>query len=246
AIAERWGVMPYPFYLGVAIAVSGLIISAIWVKDTKWHITQEASGSTMRKLNNIFKETTFKDKVLSTITQAGFINNFNDGMIWGLLPVALYQAHFRQEKAGIIAATYPLVWGVGQLFTGRLSDRANKRIILSWGMLLQALAILFMVVANDFISLLLLSALLGVGTAMVYPTFLAAIAAYSFPLQRAESLGVFRFWRDMGYAVGALCSGLLADWFGLYAAFCFTGLLTATSALLIWRRLPAHTTENKS
>ena len=195
----------------------GLLMSWLWVKDTRHHVTAETSISNVRKLKNIFWETTWKDKNLSSVTQAGLINNLNDGMVWGLLPILLITKGFTIDQTGIVAAVYPAVWGIGQLFTGKMADSFCKRNLLYSGMLLQGLALLLMIFANSLASFIILSVLLGWGTAMVYPTFLATIAEHTHPSERAKSIGIFRFWRDQGYAIGAILTGLIADRLGINA-----------------------------
>jgi MFS family permease len=232
-IASRYGIKPYPFYLGIGIAVLGFLLSSIWVKDTTQFVKIEAQKSEQKQYQNIFWATTFQDKKLSSITQAGLVNNFNDGMIWGLLPMLLIQKGFVDTQVGFLVAVYPTVWGIGQLFTGRLSDLYSKKRMLFWGMFLQGIAIMVLPMDNNFILLTTLAAVLGLGTALVYPTFLSAVAALNHPEQRAESLGTFRFWRDMGYAIGALFSGILTDYFNIQTAIVATGLLTIISAVVI-------------
>ncbi len=237
-IAENYGIRPYPFYIGIAMSVLGLLLSLIWVKDTKHFVSQEAKTSTVTKAENIFWTTTFTDKTLSSVTQAGLVNNLNDGMIWGLLPILLLQLHFNNQNIGIITAIYPTVWGIGQLVTGKLSDVFSKKKMLFWGMFLQGIAILLLPLVNNFWGLSLLSALLGMGTALVYPTFLSTIAQATNPSQRAESIGTFRLWRDLGYAFGAIISGVTADIFGIQYAIILIGVLTIISAIIIQVRMP--------
>ncbi|MEY3422054.1 MAG: hypothetical protein RIR48_2357, partial [Bacteroidota bacterium] len=189
-------------------------------------------------LDNIFMETTFKNKTLSSVTQAGLVNNLNDGMIWGLLPVILLTQNYDAEHIGIITAIYPAVWGIGQLFTGKMSDHYSKKAMLFWGMLLQGLAILLIPFTKEFYVLATLSAILGLGTAFVYPTFLSAIAQATNPKQRAESIGTFRLWRDLGYAFGAIISGVTADLFGINYAIFLIGGLTVISSMVIKIRMP--------
>ncbi|TNE57810.1 MAG: MFS transporter, partial [Bacteroidetes bacterium] len=210
-IAGRYGLRPYPFYLGVGFSAAGILATLIWVRDTHGHVLLEASTSTTRRLRNVFLDTSWRHRNLSAVTFTGLVNNLNDGMVWGLLPLLLTQKAFALADIGILAAVYPAVWGVGQLFTGRLSDHICKRDLLLWGMVLQGIALLGLVWANAFGVYAAWLALLGMGTAMVYPTFLASIADNTHPFDRAHSLGIFRFWRDLGYAVGALLCGLLAD-----------------------------------
>ncbi len=237
-IANTYGITPYPFYIGIFISIVGFTLSAIWVKDTRSFVTMESVSDKTELLDNVFLETTFKNKTLSSVTQAGFINNLNDGMIWGLLPIVLLSLNYDNENIGIITATYPTVWGIGQLFTGKMSDHYSKRSMLFWGMLLQGFAILIIPFSSNFYALAAISIVLGLGTALVYPTFLSAIAQNTSPKQRAESIGTFRLWRDLGYAFGAIISGITADLFGIqYAIFLICGL-TVMSALVIKFRMP--------
>jgi MFS family permease len=237
-VANKYGVTPYPFYIGVFISIVGFLLSAFWVKDTRLFVQKETDTNFTSKLNNVFIETTFKNKTLSSVTQAGLINNLNDGMIWGLLPIVLLSLHFNNSQIGIITATYPAVWGIGQLFTGKMSDHYSKKQMLFFGMLLQGVAILFIPFTTKFYDLIFIAVILGVGTALVYPTFLSTIAQVTSPNQRAESIGVFRLWRDLGYAIGAVISGITADLFGVeYAIFLISGL-TILSSLVIKFRMP--------
>lgn len=239
-MATEFGVKPYPFYLGVAIAIFGLLLSWLFVKDTHHFVKLEEQTNVQEAHENVFLQTSFKNKTLSSVTQAGLVNNLNDGMIWGLLPIVLLSFQFSLERIGLIAAVYPAVWGIGQLFTGKMSDHFSKKKMLFWGMLLQAIAILVMAKSNNYFLLIGLSAVLGLGTALVYPTFLSAIAGATRPRQRAETIGVFRLWRDSGYAFGALLSGVIADAFGVTAAMLLIGFITLASALVIQWRMPAQ------
>ncbi len=236
-IGEKYGVRPYPFYIGISISILGLLLTIIWVKDTQKFVAQEATNSAISKTENIFLTTTFKDKNLSSVTQAGLVNNLNDGMIWGLLPILLLQLKLSTQNIGIITAIYPSVWGIGQLFTGKLSDTYSKKKMLFWGMLLQGIAIVLLIFVKEFYLLVLLSASLGIGTALVYPTFLSTIAQATNPVQRAESIGIFRLWRDLGYAFGAIISGIITDIFGLSSAIAFIGIITIFSAIIIQIRM---------
>ena len=237
-IAQVYGITPYPFYLGIGLSLVGLLLTAFWVKDTRVFVEKEQSTERSTGLTNVFWETTWKNKTLSAVTQAGLINNLNDGMIWGLFPVLLFALNYDSQQVGVLTAIYPAVWGIGQLFTGKMSDHFPKKAMLFWGMVLQAGAILFIPFANQYATLGLLSGLLGLGTALVYPTFLSAIAQETSPNQRAESIGVFRLWRDSGYVFGALISGLVADYFGITPAVLLIGLLTLLSAGVIQYRMP--------
>lgn len=237
-LAQHYGIIPYPFYLGIALSIAGLTLTAIWVKDTKSFVLHEIDNNKTPLLKNVFKDTSFRNKTLSSVTQAGMINNLNDGMIWGLLPVLLINKHFNQEQTGYIVAIYPIVWGLGQLFTGKLADHYAKKKMLFWGMLLQGVSIIFLPLNQSIIFLSVLSIILGFGTALVYPTFLAIIASETHPRQRAESIGIFRLWRDLGYVFGAILSGTISDFFGVPLAIIFIGILTFLSALVLKIRMP--------
>lgn len=239
-VASKYGVTPYPFYIGIAISVLGFLMTLIWVKDTRAFVQTESKTDETEQMTHVFFETTFKNKTLSSVTQAGLINNLNDGMIWGLLPIVLMSMNFNEANIGLIAAIYPTVWGIGQLFTGKMSDVYSKKAMLFWGMLMQGIAILLLPMVHDFYVLSILSGVLGFGTALVYPTFLATIAQATSPTQRAESIGVFRLWRDLGYAFGAIISGVIADAYGVYAAILFIGGLTILSSVVIKFRMPAE------
>jgi MFS family permease len=239
-IANKYGITPYPFYLGIVISVSGFFMTLFLVKDTRVFVDKEHVTDKTEQLNNVFFETSFKNKTLSSVTQAGLVNNLNDGMIWGLLPILLLSLYYDTENIGIITAIYPAVWGIGQLFTGKMSDVYSKKNMLFWGMLLQGIAILAIPFSNTFLQLSVISALLGLGTALVYPTFLSTIAQATSPKQRAESIGTFRLWRDLGYAFGAVISGVTADLFGVQYAIVLIGILTVLSALVIQFRMPAN------
>ena len=236
-IASEYGLRPYPFYLGIAFAFIGLISSWFFVKDTVHHVHAETTTSKLPLLRNIFWETSWKNRHLGSISQAGLVNNLNDGMVWGLFPILLATRNFDLEQIGKIVALYPIVWGLGQLFTGKMADHLNKKSMLFWGMLVQGLALILMIYATSFFHYAVLSVILGLGTAIVYPTFLAAIADYAHPRQRAESIGVFRLWRDLGYAVGALMTGILADSLGIGWAVGSIGFLTILSAAVIGVRM---------
>lgn len=237
-LANTHGVVPYPFYLGIFIASAGFLLSLFWVRDTRAFVQKEGQTNAVRALRNVFSETTFRNRTLSSVTQAGLVNNLNDGMIWGLLPMLLLSLAFDNRQIGIVTAIYPTVWGLGQIVTGKLSDLYPKKAMLFWGMLLQGLAIMAIPFSPHFTGLAALAALLGVGTALVYPTFLSAIAGATPPGQRAESIGVFRLWRDLGYAFGAVISGVVADFLGLEAAILVTAGLTLASAGIIRFRMP--------
>lgn len=238
-VADRWGVTPYPFRIGVFLAFAGLLLSVLFVQDTRGFVRHESDGDSTPLLKSVFRDTTWRDRTLGTITQAGLVNNLNDGMIWGLLPILLLQRHFDSHDTGLVAAIYPVVWGIGQLATGKMADHLARKPMLVWGMLLQGIAILLLPFGSQLWQLALLAAALGWGTALVYPTFLVTIAQGTHPSQRAESLGTFRLWRDLGYAVGAVISGITADLFGVEAAIALIGVITLLSAGVIRFRMPA-------
>jgi len=236
-IAGQYGLRPYPFYLGFIFVLFGLLLSYLFIKDTIHHVSLEATTSKVQKLKHVFWETTWKDRNLGSISQAGLINNLNDGMVWGILPILLIAKEFSMNQIGIIVGTYPVVWGIGQLFTGKLSDHFNKKRMLFIGMIIQGIALVGMIWADNYSVFILLSVLLGVGTAIVYPTFLAGIAQFTHPEQRAKSIGVFRLWRDLGYAIGAILTGIIADFWGITSAIGVIGGLTLISAMIILIRM---------
>ena len=239
-MASEYGLRPYPFYLGIAFAITGLISSWLLVKDTVHHVQAETSTSNLPKLKNLFWATTWKHKNLGSVTQAGLVNNLNDGMVWGLFPILLASKFFHLDDIGKIVALYPMVWGLGQLITGKMADHLNKKNMLFLGMLVQGVSLLLMIYATTFFHFAVLSIALGIGTAIVYPTFLAAIADHSHPQQRAESIGVFRLWRDLGYAIGALLTGILADSLGINWAVGAIGFITILSAIIILSRMQSN------
>jgi MFS family permease len=236
-IALEYGLRPYPFYLGIGFAVIGLLASFFLVKDTIQHVNSETQVSQVKKLKNVFRETTWTNPKLGSITQAGLVNNLNDGMMWGLFPILLTSKGFGLAEVGKVVAIYPIVWGLGQLITGKLADVLAKKSMLFWGMLIQGLTIVAMAFATSFIQFAFFSVLLGIGTAVVYPTFLAAIADYTHPEQRANSIGVFRLWRDLGYAIGAILTGLIADAFGVDNSIILIGIITIISSFVIKVRM---------
>jgi len=207
------------------------------IKDTKHHITAETITSKVPRLTNIFWQTTWKNKNLGSVTQAGLINNLNDGMVWGLFPILLASKGFNIGQIGIVTAVYPAVWGLGQLFTGKMADYFCKKDLLFIGMFLQGLALIALLFANTLTHFVILSTILGCGTALVYPTFLATVAENTHPADRASSIGVFRFWRDSGYAVGAILTGIIADTLGVNASVLVIGLLTIFSSGIILSRM---------
>ncbi len=239
-IATEYGLRPFPFYLGIGFALSGLLLSYLLIHDTAHHVIKETSQSAIKRLKNVFLETTWTNPNLGSISQAGLINNFNDAMVWGLFPILLAGKGFSLPEIGKIVAIYPIVWGIGQLLTGKLGDHLPKKPMPFWGMLLQGLVIISLVYATTFTQFIGLSILRGAGTGIVYPTFLAAIADYTHPEQRANSIGVFRLWRDLGYAIGALMTGIIADVFSIQTSISVTGGLTILSALIIYGRMQSN------
>jgi MFS family permease len=236
-VAANYGLIPYPFYIGIVISVLGLTFSIFFIQDTKHHVALESKDSTKPMMKKVFLETSLTNNNLGSISQAGMVNNLNDGMIWGLFPILLAGMGFDLKQIGLVVAVYPTVWGIGQLFTGKLADILPKKGLLFWGMFIQGIALCLMIFASQFSHFIVLSALLGIGTAMVYPTFLAGIAAFTNPRQRAESIGIFRLWRDSGYAIGAILTGLIADSFGINASIGFIAVITIISSLIIKIRM---------
>jgi MFS family permease len=245
-IAHEYGLRPYPFYVGIGLAVIGLTLTTLFVRDTNKHVLLESSFSTTPRLENVFWETTWKHKNLGSVTQAGLVNNLNDGMVWGLFPLLLASKGFNLNETGIIVATYPAIWGIGQLFTGSLADKFCKRNLLFLGMFIQGLGLIAMSWTNSFNMFVVLSSLLGIGTAIVYPTFLAAVSDYTHPDQRPRSIGIFRLWRDLGYAIGAILTGLIADQYGLIAPVLAIGMITIVSALIVQLRMNCSRETNTS
>jgi MFS family permease len=244
-IADRAGLRPEPFFLGLTYAGLGLALSSLVVRETRGHAALEAkthvapmpglgSGLSAR---DVFVLTSFREPALSACSQAGLVNNLNDGMAWGLFPLLYAAGGLSVVAIGTLAAIYPAMWGVGQLLTGALSDRLGRKWLIAGGMWVQAFGIGVIASASSFGSWALGSAVLGVGTAMVYPTLLAAIGDVTHPSWRASAVGVYRFWRDAGYAVGALLAGVLADLFGSSTAVWAIAALTAGSGLVVAVRM---------
>jgi MFS family permease len=237
-IAAEYGLRPQPFYLGVAFVAIGLLLSAIAVRDTTHHVAREsalASGWPREEApgpRDVFWRTTIFDRNLSSVSQAGLVNNLNDGMAWGLFPLVFAAAGMDLARIGLLAAIYPATWGVAQLVTGALSDRTGRKWLIVWGMWVQALGIIVISVASAFGGFTAGAVLLGVGTAMVYPTLLAAVGDVAHPGWRASAVGVYRLWRDLGYAAGALLAGATSDAFGLAAALWVIAALTFASGLV--------------
>ena len=244
-IAQHAGLRPEPFFLGIAFVGLGLGISFFFVKETRAHAHQEASNraATNEKhkqslsTKEIFILTSFRDKALSSCSQAGLVNNLNDGLAWGLFPIFFLAADLSISRIGILAAIYPAVWGLGQLYTGALSDRIGRKPLIVGGMIVQALAIAWIGATSSFTTWAVGAVLLGAGTAMVYPTLLAAIGDVANPTWRARAVGVYRLWRDSGFAVGALLAGILADLVSITAAIYAVAALTGLSGIVVAIRM---------
>lgn len=237
SIAARDGFAFYPFIPGIFFAAAGILISVFLVKDTLHFVHAETAVSKLPLFNSVWKETTWKHRNIGSVTLNGLVNNMNDAVVWGLLPVLLLQKEFNMYEIGIIAGIYPVVWGVMQLLTGKMGDVYCKKQIITLGMLLQAAAIILMAVTADFTLLIAASVILGLGTALVYPNFLTVVAESTHPSQRAESLSIFRFWRDSGYVIGALLAGVLADLVGMGGAILVIGGITAVAGLVAHYRM---------
>ncbi|HUF01487.1 MAG TPA: MFS transporter [Gaiellaceae bacterium] len=228
-----------------AIAVVGLLASMFLVRDTGAHVTLEQLAHGERAagtLRSMFARATFRDPVLRACSQAGLVNNLNDGLAWGLTPLYLAAHGAGTREIAVVAAVYPAVWGAGQLFTGWLSDHVGRRPLIVFGMLVQGAALALLVAGGgSFEPALVSSVLLGVGTAMVYPTLIAAVSDAVVPRERAQAVGVYRFWRDAGILVGALLAGAVADTLGFGPAISLVAALTAASGLWVaatrWRTL---------
>jgi MFS family permease len=244
-IAQHWGLRPEPFFLGLTYAGLGLGLSLFAVRETRGHAHHEAgnhvaaSDDLRRGLSTreVFVLTSFRERALSSVSQAGLVNNLNDGLAWGLFPLLFAARGLSIASIGILAALYPAVWGVGQLITGPMSDRLGRKWLIAWGMWTQAGAIALIAVSTTFVMWALGAVVLGAGTAMVYPTLLAAIGDVAHPRWRASSVGVYRLWRDAGFVVGALLAGILADAFNFETAIWAVAVLTAGSGLVVAVRM---------
>ncbi len=230
-IAFHWGIVPFPFYLGIMLSLMGWLTTLLFIKDTRHHVQEESSTSEKVIIKNPFQAMTWRHPVLSAINQAGLVNNLNDGMMWGLFPIFLFELHYNLSEIGIMTALYPITWGLGQLFTGKLADVLSNSKMIFWGMIIQGLAIMGITVSIHYFSLLFFAVLLGLGTALVYPTFSTMISKIAHPQQRAELVGVFRLWRDLGYVFGAIISGWIADHWGVLMAISSVGFITLLSGL---------------
>jgi MFS family permease len=241
-IAARTGLRPDPFYPGIVFVVVGLGLSAIVVRETSSHVALESRSDVSSRVpsaTEVFWRTTATDRNLSTISQAGLVNNLNDGMAWGLFPLVFASASLGIDRVGALAAIYPATWGLAQLGTGALSDRLGRKWFIAGGMWVQTVGIAMVTVSTAFGGFAAGSVLLGIGTAMVYPTLLAAIGDVARPSWRATAVGVYRLWRDFGYVVGALLAGVTADLFGVPAAMWLVAVMTCASGVVVAIRMDA-------
>ena len=245
AIAANSGLRPEPFLVGIAYAALGLGLSTLAVHETRGHADHEATSHAAQSSDQpsdltdrqVFTQTSFREPALSSASQAGMVNNLNDGLAWGLFPVLFISAGLTLGQTGILVALYPAVWGLGQLASGALSDRWGRKHLITAGMLLQAAALAGIAATDTFTTWALASIALGAGTAMVYPTLLASIGDVAHPSWRARAVGVYRLWRDLGFAVGALLTGVLADAFGVREAIWAIAGLTAASGIVVAARM---------
>ena len=248
-LAATYGLRPVPFLLGIAFAAIGLGMSVLFIRETREYARMEAATHQKRddgrhehldaNLTNgqVFVETSFKEPALSSACQAGMVNNLNDGLAWGLFPILFLTAGLSLSEIGILAALYPAVWGLAQLGTGALSDRWGRKWLIVSGMIVQAVGLTMVAAFDSFTWWAVAAILLGLGTAMVYPTLLAAIGDVAYPTWRARAVGTYRLWRDGGFAVGAIVAGVLADLAGLRFAIGVVAALTAISGLIVALRM---------
>ncbi len=240
--AQRYGLGPHLFIAGGITAALGTLLSFTAVRRTEGHVAKAAADSKLERLCCPFAQTTWKHPALSSVSQAGLVNNLNDALVWGFVPALLWAKGFSLIEIGQVAAVYPAVWGIAQLATGPLADRFSARNLIALGMLVQALALGAMPWLESPAAWTAASAVLGLGTALVYPTFLSAVAQWTHPLDRASALGIFRFWRDLGYAVGALLVGGIAATTSAQAGILTVAGLTLASGILVAIRMPTFPT----
>ena len=242
-IAAAHGLRPEPFYLGVAFVACGLFLSIFVVRETHGHARHEArladGAQAGKKLGQreVFVRTSWSDRNLSSATQAGLVNNLNDGLAWGLFPLIFAASGMGLATIGLLAAIYPAVWGASQLVTGALSDKVGRKWLIAGGMWVQAGGIAVTAFSSDFLGFAAGAVLLGLGTAMVYPTLLAAVGDVAHPSWRGSAIGVYRLWRDSGYAFGAVIAGVVADSLGLAAAALVVAALTFVSGVIVATRM---------
>jgi MFS family permease len=236
-LATLYGLRPTPFYLGIGYAIGGLLLSIAVVRDTREHVALERSQHPRVEhalsFSTVFLRTSLTHRNLFAASQAGLINNLNDGMSWGILPLFFAAAGLSVEGIGILKGVYPAVWGILQVVTGPLSDRWGRKGLIAVGMWVQAGGLFLIAAVSSFEWWLLGSVLLGLGTAMVYPSLLAAVSDTAEPSWRARALSVYRFWRDLGYAIGALTAGLLAAVIGFAWTIAAIGALTFLSGVIV-------------
>jgi MFS family permease len=236
-IAQRYGLRPAPFYLGIVYGVLGLVLSILLVRDTRGHVRLEAEShpapAQSLSFRQVFRLTTFGDRNLFAASQAGLVNNLNDGMSWGIFPLYFAAFGLSVERIGILKAAYPAVWAILQTITGPLSDRWGRKGLIVAGMWVQAIGLFVTAASRAFSGWLAGSLLLGIGTAMVYPSLLAVVSDVAHPSWRARALSVYRFWRDLGYAIGAVSAGLIADFFGLRWAIVAIAAVTFLSGAVV-------------
>ena len=240
-IAASYGPRPWPFVLGLGIAVGGLLLSVGLVRETHHHVRLEAldHGSDPRgaqRLRDTFLTTSLRDRSLSAVCQAGLVNNLNDALVWGLVPLFLAARGLSIGQIGVVAAVYPGIWGLAQLGTGAWSDLVGRKLLIVAGLWVQAVGIAGLVVVEGYGMWIVCAIVMGLGTALVYPTLIAAIGDRAHPTWRASAVGVYRLWRDLGYAVGGIVVGVLADAFDERAAIVVVAALTAVSGLVVARR----------
>jgi MFS family permease len=243
-IAQRYGLRPAPFYLGIVYGVLGLALSIVLVRDTRKHVQLEAAShpepAQSLSFREVFRLTTIGDRNLFAASQAGLVNNLNDGMSWGIFPLYFAAFGLSIERIGMLKAAYPAVWAILQTITGPLSDRWGRKGLIVAGMWVQAIGLLLTAASSEFSGWLVGSLLLGVGTAMVYPSLLAVVSDVAHPSWRARALSVYRFWRDLGYAIGALSAGLIADFFGLRWAIVAIAVVTFVSGAVVGFVMQEH------
>jgi len=248
-LASVYGLRPEPFFIGIAYAVLGFLLSLLVVRETRSYALAEARQASEQpaehptSFGQIFVLASWRNRTLFGISQAGLVNNLNDGMSWGIFPLFFAIHAVNVEGIGLIKAVYPVMWGIGQLVTGYLSDRWGRKGLIVWGMWLQGLVLLGIALGVELAGLspfavgVVGSLLLGIGTAMVYPTLLAAVGDVAHPSWRARTVSVYRFWRDLGYAVGALAAGIIADLWGFDWAIVAIGGLTLLSGVIARRTI---------
>jgi MFS family permease len=240
-LASRYGPRPAPFVLGVGIAITGLVLSAVFVRETRGHAEEEARSHAQlaapRPFRETFVDTTVRDPSLSAICQAGLVNNLNDALVWGLVPLFLAREGLSLGQIGVVTAIYPASWGLAQLGTGAWSDRAGRKPLIVAGLWLQAFGIFGFVAVESYAGWIVSALAMGLGTALVYPTLIAAISDRAHPAWRASAVGVYRLWRDLGYAAGGLLVGVVADAVGMSSAIVTVGVLTAVSGVIVASRM---------